>query len=231
MSAFDRVTETWGDLKYMDLPRAKYLRELIVKDDLKDLLELGFYKGKSSAYLGAVLEDLGRGHLTTMDRASARGHRPGIVDVLADVGVAHRVTPIFADRSFTWELGSMLEQTPRPQFDFCYLDGGHTWDVTGFAFLLVDMMIKPGGVILLDDLDWSIDGSPHARTPAGQRTYEAYSDDEKAAKGVRMTFEHIADHLGYAVEEVPKFQWGIARKRAPKKGSPKKGLFRASRSA
>lgn len=226
MSAFDRVTTTWGDLKYMDLPRAEYLRELIVTNDLQDLLELGFYKGKSSAYLGAVLEDLGRGHLTTMDRATARGHKPGIADVLADVDLSHRVTPIFAHRSFTWELGTMLEQTPRPQFDFCYLDGGHTWDVTGFAFLLVDMMIKPGGIILLDDLNWSIEGSPQARTPAGQKTYEAYSDDEKAAKGVRMTFDHIADHLGYDVEEVPKFQWGIARKRVPKKG-----LFRAIRSA
>lgn len=226
MSAFDRVTTTWGDLKYMDLPRAEFLRDLIVSNDLQDLLELGFYKGKSSAYLGAVLEDLGRGHLTTMDRATARGHAPGIADVLADVELAHRVTPIFAHRSFTWELGTMLERTPRPQYDFCYLDGGHTWDVTGFAFLLVDMMMKPGGIILLDDLDWSIAGSPHARTPSGQKTYAAYSEDEKAAKGVRMTFEHIADHLGYRVEEVPKFQWGIARKR-----TPRRGLFRAIRSA
>ncbi|KAA1376312.1 class I SAM-dependent methyltransferase [Aeromicrobium fastidiosum] len=218
MSSFDRVTETWGDLKYMNLARAKYLRDLIVREDLSDLLELGFYKGKSSAYMGAVLEDLGRGHLTTMDRISARGHQPEINEVLETVGLAHRVTPIFAHRSFTWELGRMVEQTPRPQFDFCYLDGGHTWDVTGFGFLLVDMMLKPGGIILLDDLDWSIAGSPQARTPEGAKTYEAYSDDEKAAKGVRMTFELIADHLGYDIEEVPKFQWGIARKRVPKKG-------------
>jgi predicted O-methyltransferase YrrM len=226
MTSFDRVTETWGDLKYMDLPRAEYLRNLIVTNDLQDLLELGFYKGKSSAYLGAVLEDLGRGHLTTMDRATARGHQPGISDVLAKVDLSHRVSPIFAHRSFTWELGKMLEQTPRPQFDFCYLDGGHTWDVTGFGFLLVDMMMKPGGIILLDDLDWSIAKSPQAKTPRGLATYEAYSDDEKAAKGVRMTFDHIADHLGYDVEEVPQFQWGIARKRRPRKG-----LFRASRNA
>ena len=217
MSAFDRVTDTWGDLKYMDLPRAEYLRGLIATNDLRDLLELGFYKGKSSAYFGAMLEDLGRGHLITMDRATARGHRPGIVDVLADLGLSHRVTPIFADRSFTWELGSMLEQTPRPRFDFCYLDGGHTWDVTGFAFLLVDMMLRPGGIIVLDDLDWSIATSPQARTPDGQRTYAAYSDDEKAAKGVRMTFTHIAHHLGYDVEEVPRFHWGIARKQAPRR--------------
>jgi len=218
MSAFDRVTETWGDLKYMDLARAKYLRDLIAGEDLSDLLELGFYKGKSSAYMGAVLDDLGRGHLTTIDRASARHHEPDISQVLQTVDLADRVTPIFADRSFTWELGKMVEQSPRPQFDFCYLDGGHTWDVTGFGFLLVDMMMKPGGVIVLDDLDWSIAASPQARTPEGAASYAAYSDDEKAAKGVRMTFEHIARHLGYDVEEVPKFHWGIARKRVPKKG-------------
>ena len=218
MTAFDRVTETWGDLQYMDLPRATYLRDLIVRHDLSDLLELGFFKGKSSAYLGAVLEDLGRGHLTTIDRASAGNYRPGIREVLAEVELSHRVTPVFAHRSFTWELGTMLERTPRPQFDFCYLDGGHTWDVTGFGFLLVDMMMKPGGIILLDDLDWSIATSPFARSEKGRQAYEGFSDDEKAAKGVRMTFEHIADHLGYDVEEVPEFQWGIARKRMPKKG-------------
>ena len=76
MSSFDRVTKIWRALKYMDEARGQYLRELIRQHKSSDILELGFFQGKSSAYLAAILEDEGRGHLTTIDVARARAHRP-----------------------------------------------------------------------------------------------------------------------------------------------------------
>jgi predicted O-methyltransferase YrrM len=212
MSAFDAVTQHWGDLKYMDAPRAAYLRELIRKHRAENLLELGFAHGKSSAYLAAILEDEGRGHLTTIDVEGARRRTPAIAAVLEAVGLGHRVTPLFAERSFTWELAKMLERSPRPQFDFCYLDGGHTWDVTGFGFVLVDMLLKPGGLIVFDDLDWTIDTSPSAKKRQG-KGYQKFSADERAAKGVRMVWEIIVPRFGYTdVFEKREFHWGIAQK-------------------
>jgi predicted O-methyltransferase YrrM len=211
MASFDTVTARWRDLRYMDESRAAYLRELIRRHGCTDLLELGFAHGKSSAYLAAILEDQGRGHLTTIDNRRSRKREPAIDSVLAEVGLAHRVTPIFARRSFTWELAKMLQQSPRPQFDFCYLDGGHTWDVTGFGFVLVDMLLRPGGVVVFDDLDWTIAESQSAQRRT--KAYRKYSEDERAAKGVRMVWDIVVPRFGYTnMVEKREFHWGIAQK-------------------
>jgi hypothetical protein len=52
------------------------------------------------------------------------------------------------------------EQRDLEQFDFCFIDGAHTWDVDGFSFLLVDRLLRPGGWILFDDVFWTYDTSP-----------------------------------------------------------------------
>jgi hypothetical protein len=104
----------------------------------------------------------------------------------------------------------MVREEPRPQFDLCYFDGGHTWDVTGFGFVLVDMLLRPGGWIIFDDLNWTIAGSVGR---GGSDTYTQYSEDERAAQGVRLVYETLAPRLGYTdMKEVKEFQWGVARK-------------------
>ena len=209
--SIDRVTKRWKDLNYMQAHQAGFLRDFLIEKDLTDLLELGFCHGKSTAYMAAVLEEMGRGHITTMDLESARRHEPNIEEVLESLDLSHRVTPVHAHRSFTWELCKLFEQDPRPAFDFCYIDGAHTWDGTGFSFLLVDLLLKPGGWVIFDDLDWSIDRSPAARK--NPEWYRAYSDEEKQARQVRKVWELLVPERGYVnYHERPEFHWGIAQK-------------------
>jgi predicted O-methyltransferase YrrM len=211
-SKFDTVTQTLGPLKFMDEKRAGIVRDLIHECDARNLLELGFYHGKSSAYLAAILEDRGgAGHLTTIDLERIKTLAPGIQTNLEAVGIAHRVTPIFTRRSYTWEMARLLKQTPRPQFDFCYFDGGHTWDLTGFGILLVDMLLRPGGIIVIDDLNWTIARSIN-NNPQAAKVYARYDEDEKTAKGVRLVWDTIIPHLGYAREQLRSLPWGVARK-------------------
>ncbi len=49
----------------------------------------------------------------------------------------------------------MFEEDLQPQFDFCYIDGAHSCDVSGFGFLLVDRLLVPGGWVHFDNLDWT----------------------------------------------------------------------------
>lgn len=208
---FDGITARYAKLPYMVEAQAAVLRDLVVENDCRDILEVGFYHGKSSLYIGAMLEDLGRGHLVTIDRRFARDRTPNIEGLLAETGLEHRVSPRFAFRSFTWELQTLIARTPRPGFDLCYFDGGHTWDETGFGVLLVDLLLRPGGLLVLDDLDWSI-----ATSAAYRRRPEraaGFSTDEATAPGVRRSWELILPHLGYELlEERQDFRWGIARK-------------------
>jgi predicted O-methyltransferase YrrM len=195
----------------MNAARASVLRDLIIQYDAKDIIEIGFYQGKSSLYIAAVLEDLGRGSLVTIDRQTALDHSPNIHDLLAETGLAHRVEPLLAYRSFTWELQKLIGQAPRPQFDLCYFDGGHTWDETGFGFLLIDLLLRPGGVIVFDDMNWTIAGS--AAYKAKPAMLARYSDDEAEARNVERVWDLLVPERGYErVTRFPKLQWGVARK-------------------
>ena len=95
MKNFEKVRNSFGELKYMRHPQAELLRDLVVEHDAQNILEIGFFHGKSSAYIASVLEDLGRGHLVTIDKDTARKREPNIEQVLSSLDLAHRVTPIF----------------------------------------------------------------------------------------------------------------------------------------
>ena len=211
--SIEDVDRRWGRLKYMGLEQARFLRDFIKTNGLSQLLELGFFHGKSTAFMAAILEELGRGHVTTMDLEAAKKRRPPIERVLSSLQLMHRVTPVYSHRSFTWDLRRLLANSPMQQFDFCYIDGGHTWDGTGFSFLLVDLLLKPGGWVIFDDLDWSIAKSPAAMK--NMNRYAAYSEEEKKAKQVREVWEILVPARGYQdLHEEKQFHWGIARKPA-----------------
>lgn len=142
---FDEITERFGQVQYMKEAQARVLRDLIVEKDARDVLEVGFYQGKSSAYIAAILEDLGRGSLVTVDRRDPTAGKTNITSLLGQAGLSHRVQVIQAHRSFTWELQKLIADRAGPRFDFCYFDGGHTWDDTGFGFTLVNQLLRPGG--------------------------------------------------------------------------------------
>jgi predicted O-methyltransferase YrrM len=213
MNRFDAITRDFAGLRYMDERRAVALREIVVREDARELLEIGFHHGKSSLYIAAMLEDLGRGRLVTIDRRRSATLKPNIGALLARTGLAHRVEPIFAYRSFTWELQKLLAAPVRPRFDLCYFDGGHTWDETGFGFTLVDRLLRPGGIIVFDDLDWSVARSPSYRKRPERAA--VFSEDEREARTVRLVWDLLTPEFGYEkVREIAEFGWGVARKPA-----------------
>ncbi len=212
MSKADLIDAKFGDVPYMDRQRAEILRDIITENNVHDVIEIGFYQGKSSAYIGSILEDQNAGHLSTIDLATARKHSPNIEDILDQSGLSHRVTPFFAKRSYTWELQRLINANPRPQFDLCYFDGGHTWDSTGFGVLLIDMLLRPGGLLLLDDMDWAIGTSRYYEN--NPKLANRYDPDEAASQSVRLVWDSILPHLGYEhVREYPEYQYGLARKK------------------
>lgn len=211
MTHFQSVTEKFGDVRWMNENRAGVVREIVENFDVERILEIGFLHGKSTAYFAAILEDRGRGDVVTIDLEKAREFSPNIFTIIEGVGLSNRVKPIFAKRSFTWELARMIRQRPRPQFDFCYLDGGKTWDIEGFGFFLIDLLLKPGGLILFDDIYSSIAITDHYKK--NPEAYAQYDEDEINAQSIRLIWEELVPHLGYTqVELFERYQWGLARK-------------------
>lgn len=81
------------------------------------------------------------------------------------MGLLKYVSVVYADHSYNWELMKLIEQNTEhgvcsPVFDFCFVDGAHTWETDGFAFFLVSKLFKKGGIMVFDDLRWSVATSP-----------------------------------------------------------------------
>jgi predicted O-methyltransferase YrrM len=142
------------------------------------ILELGFASGVSTLYLASALEANDHGHITSVDICSALDRQPRADALVEMAGLGHRVDLIYEETSYTWFLQRMLRKQLRddriePLYDFAFLDGAHLWDPDALAVLLIDRLLRPGGWILMDDLDWLPDdtydlpqsqsGFPHMR--------------------------------------------------------------------
>ncbi len=149
----EKVCDYVGKLPYMRFDQAQKIAQLIKDNSIRHCLELGFFHGVSTAYIAAALKANGGGHLTTVDRDAARDRSPNVDKILADLALSDHVTVHYEPRSYTWRLMKLIED--RKTFDFCYIDGAHSWDADGFAFFLVEKLLRPGGWLLFDDLDWT----------------------------------------------------------------------------
>jgi hypothetical protein len=101
----------------------------------------------------------------------------------------------------------MLTAKSPPSWDFVFLDAGHTWDVTGFAFFLVDRMLNLGGWLLFDDLNWSIASS----SSLSGDYWDKLPQEEREAQQVGMVFDLLVagDHR---YETRIDGNWGWAQK-------------------
>ena len=157
------------------------------------MLELGTAHGVGAAYMAAALADNGGGSLTTVDFAGA-AYDPAPEEVLARAGVADRVTVVREFSSYTWWLKEQVAARSdahgnvEPRFDFVYLDGAKNWTIDGLAVVLVEKLLRPGGWLLLDDLDWTYSDDPaRAATDgvANRDLSEPRAHGAAPARGVR----------------------------------------------
>ena len=61
--------------------------------------------------------------------------------------------------SYNWKLSSLCLEN-EISFDLAYLDGAHTFFHDGLATCLLKKLIKPGGILIFDDVFWSFSKSP-----------------------------------------------------------------------
>jgi predicted O-methyltransferase YrrM len=171
----------------MSLKQAHQITDFIHEHKMRAVLELGFAHGVSTCYIAAALEESGGGSVTTIDLEGARNRRPNIEQLFGRCEFRDVVvTRYYEPTSYTWRLMRLLEQDPLPQFNLCYLDGAHSWFVDGFAFFLVDRLLRVGGWVIFDDLDWTYASSPTLHDTARVKSMPA---DERETPHMRKVYE------------------------------------------
>ena len=200
-----------GQTPHTQPERGRMLYDFIVKHRLSRCLELGFAHGVGSVWIGGAVQALGGGKVIAVDVESALKRTPSAKELTTRAGLQDIVELNFDPLSYTWHLKRKLEEYRAEPFDFIFIDGAHTWDTDGFAFFLADAVLRPGGWLLFDDLDWSYASSPSLRDTDFVRgmTPEAREDPQVRAVWETLVLQHPG--FGNFMEDG---RWGWAQKSA-----------------
>lgn len=213
---FKEIRKQIKDIPTCTPEDGRFLYEFVQQSNINDILELGTHHGSSACYMAAALQEKGSGSVVTIDLKSARELSPGIIGLRKSTGLRAFIQPVFADSSYTWELKRLIEQQQSPQgqtnplFDFCYLDGAHSWETDGMAFFLVEKLLKPGGWILFDDIDWSYGNSPSLKETDFVKAMPAEERDSAQVERIFSLLVKQHPAFDYFREEK---RWAWARKR------------------
>jgi predicted O-methyltransferase YrrM len=205
-------------LPFMKLEQAERITSLMLANGSTDVIELGFFHGVSTCYMAAALDGTGKEwSIVAIDKESALTLKPNVDELLSQFGLRDRVTLFYEKTSYTWRLMKMLEEDPTPRFDFCYLDGAHNWADDGFAFFLVDRLLKPGAWIVFDDIEWSYATSPSMRDTD---FVKSMPEEEQTIQQIRKVFDLLVKtHPNYG-EFLVADGWGFAQKLVTSSSGP-----------
>ena len=199
------------------------LYEFIIRNKPEHCLELGFGHGASSCYMAAALDEVGSGHLTTVDRMPAlEWQHPAIEELLEQTGLAHLVSIRREQAGYTWFLQKQIYENSRngacmPCYDFCFIDGAKNWTIDSSAFFLVDKLLKDDSWILFDDLQWTYRSKlREGKTKSDGISLLTMDDDELDRPHLELIFQLLVmQHPAYSNFMVRDYWWAWAQKSAP----------------
>jgi predicted O-methyltransferase YrrM len=209
---FADVERAVAGVPFMSPWQGRRVYDHLREANARDVLELGTAHGASAAYMAAAVAANGGGRVTTVDRFRFEGPSPE--ETLGRAGLLDAVELVrVPDSSYDWWLAQRLRAGAESAFDFCYLDGAHDLHVDGVAVVLVERLLRPGGWLLLDDLDWTYATGSFAGPPE-------LSEAERTTPHVRIVWDEIVKaHPSFTELREEDGAWGWARK-AP--GAPKR---------
>ena len=198
---FLEIAEHLKGIRHTGMARGKQLYEHILKTHPNRCLELGFAHGVSTCYTAAALQECGSGIITSVDLIHTKNLNPNLEQLLAKTGLEKYCEIRREQNSYTWFLKKEIEQSSNnyicaPKFDFCFIDGAKNWTIDGFAFFLVDKLLKVNGWILFDDYEWSYKG--YGKELMDGITIRELSPDQAEIPNVRLIFQLLVmQHPNY----------------------------------
>ena len=186
MKTVEEIRAITGDVPYMTNDQAQRMTNFIIEHKLESIIELGFFHGTSTCFMANAVSGFDNGHIVAIDKERAITLEPNVEVMMQQLDLTDRLTVHYEPTSYLWRLMKMLEEDPTPRFDLCYLDGAHNWFVDGFAFFLIDKLLKPGGWLIMDDLEFRYDRSQGLR---GTETLTNMPKDEKECPQLRKVYE------------------------------------------
>jgi len=188
LNSFTPPSDWNGNLFLLPLDVIHDIYEFIIHQKFTDCIELGTGFGTTSCVMAAALEEYGAYKLTTVDKYL---HQPINVKVLMQhTGISDALINVVVDPlGYTWYLADLVRQQShhnscQPLFDLCLLDGAHEWNPDALAFFLIAKLLKPGGWIILDDINFNL-----RMIPNWQDCFSSYTDRELDTYQIKMVYD------------------------------------------
>lgn len=146
-----KVTDRKGHLhdlgSNIDRKEGDFIFNLIREHNCHKTLEVGCAMGISSLYICAALEGKENANHTIIDPMQTTDwHSLGINQLdLASVDYYKLV-----EEPSEFALPSLVESGEK--YDFCFIDGWHTFDHTLIDFFYIDRLLEIGGIVAIDDI-------------------------------------------------------------------------------
>lgn len=210
----DDVLAVVRDTPNITPARGRTMMEFIYKHGIRNALELGFNHGVSTSYIAAAVSD----RVVTIDRARTLANKPSVEQHLEQLNLREKVCVFYEHTTYNWRLRDFLRMDPQPVFDLCFIDGAHTWEVDGFAFLLAMRLLQPGGFIIFDDYSYNFATSEGWNSPRGKKTLDAMPEDEKTTCHIREVFDLLVKPHPDVAEAWDDVGWAYARKHGKRSG-------------
>lgn len=229
---FEAVARAISGVPFMSPGEGRLIYDHVRETRPDQVLELGTGHGVSAAYIAAALQANGRGHLTSVESSGVKFDEPTPAQLLQRAGLSHRVSFDRSYSTYTWFLKEQIAARSdgmgncEPLYDFCYLDGAKEWTIDGLAVFLIEKLLRPGGWLLMDDLDWtfsSVEGDS-----IGIITVARMSERERESPHIRAVFDLIVkQHPSFTRMRIQDGWWGWAQKDP---GEPRRMTIETTRS-
>jgi predicted O-methyltransferase YrrM len=214
----EKLARNLAGVPHTDRLRGRRLYEHIRATGAADVLEIGTAHGAGTAYIAAALEG---GHVVSVDHDQAGYTDPTAQEVLSRLGLDGRVTLVkVEDSSYTWWLKQEVERRSdadgncEPAFDFIFVDGAHNWTIDGLTVILAEKLLRPGGWLLLDDLEWTYASYDATVGAVPSDKMYALSTAERGEPHLRAVFDLLVkQHPAFGeFKEDDDIGWGWAKK-------------------
>ncbi|WBV44032.1 class I SAM-dependent methyltransferase [Pseudoroseomonas cervicalis] len=173
------------------------LGQVLEQEPQPVICEVGIGIGATVSAMCRLLDHRGTYHL--FDYSSRLDDLKPDLDGLGFTNVVYHGNTRRKLDSYNWALARLLQARreaggPVPLFDFAFLDGAHAFHHDAPAALLLKELLKPGGIILLDDYDWSFAISPTMNPGVMPRILEAYTEEQIETPHVKLICDLFFDH-------------------------------------
>lgn len=216
---FQDISTMVGHVPFITKKNGQFLYDLIIREQVKNILELGFAHGTATCYMAAALQELGEGSIVAVDLIEAKDSPPLAEDQLAKTGLSKFANVIRMQTGYTWFLHDDIVRNTNNDicneaYDLCIIDGAKNWTIDTTAFFLVDKLLRKNGWIIFDDYNWTYASADNKRDSTDGITHRSLSQAEQEIPHIREIFELLVKqhpHYGNLLV-LEEDDWALAQK-------------------